>query len=70
MSKLCGEGVEIEKIARVAAEISKSLRNRVKRHLESEPFPPKIFQNLFSSLSGNFEVFGGISHRIRRIFSP
>jgi hypothetical protein len=44
MSKVCGEGVEIEKIARAAAEISKSLRNRVKRHLESEPFPPKIFR--------------------------
>ena len=44
MSKVCGEKVEIEKIARAAADISKSLRNRVTCHLESEPFPPKIFR--------------------------
>jgi len=44
MSKVCGQKVEIEKIARAAADISKSLRNRVTRHLESEPFPPKIFR--------------------------
>ena len=35
---------EIEKIATAAADISKSLRNRVTRHLESAPFPPKIFR--------------------------
>ena len=69
MSKVCGQGVEIEKIARAAADISKSLRNRVTRHLESEPFPPKIFrkplktQIAFSTLAALQESPGLLSSK-------